>query len=165
MFDLKRFVRMGRSGRHTVSGPTVAPPSVEPVRLVAIIENPDDSGTLLRIAQDYRWRISIVATSGAAIAALDEQPTPLVICDRDLRGEDWKEVLARIAALPQAVCVLLASAVVDDYLWRQVIRHHGYDVVSKPFQQEELRRAVTFAWSWRGWAHRHHLEISGTPTA
>ena len=64
-------------------------------------------------------------------------------------------MLAKVAALPQAVCILLASRVMDDYLWHQVIHHHGYDVVAKPFRSEELRRAVTFAWSWRGWARRH----------
>jgi len=138
--------------------------AVDPVRLVAITDRPDDYSTLQQIATGYRWKISIVSSSNAAIACLNEQPTPLVICDRDLAGEDWREVLARIAALPQAVCVLLASRVVDDYLWRQVIRNHGYDVVSKPFQPEELRRAVTFAWSWRGWAHRHYIRGAGNPT-
>ena len=132
---------------------------------MAITDKPDDSATLREIATGYRWKISLVGSSDDAIAALTEQPTPLVICDRDLAGEDWREVLARIAALPQAVCVLLASRVVDDYLWRQVIRNHGYDVVSKPFQPEELRRAVTFAWSWRGWAHRHYSEVLRKPTA
>jgi len=37
--------------------------------------------------------------------------------------------------------------------------------VSKPFQPEELRRAVTFAWSWRGWAHRHYMGSVRNPTA
>jgi DNA-binding NtrC family response regulator len=165
MFDLKRFVNLGKPARPAVPARTsgISPP-VEPVKLVAITQLPDDSAALCRIAADYRWRISVVGSSDAAIAALNEQPTPLVICDRDLAEEDWRDVLAKIAAVPQAVCVLLASRVVDDYLWRQVIRHHGYDVVTKPFQPEELRRAVTFAWSWRGWAYRHHAETLGKPT-
>lgn len=164
MFDLRRFVR-GKAGRPAASGrASGASLPVEPVKLVAITQKLDDSAALCQIAADYRWRISIVGSSDAAIASLTEQPTPLVICDRDLAGEDWRDVLAKIAALPQAVCVLLASRVVDDYLWRQVIRHHGYDVVTKPFQPEELRRAVTFAWSWRGWAYRHHAEALGKPT-
>ena len=166
MFDLRRLVHMGRSERQPAAEQAVGTAlAAEPVRLVAITDRPDESATLQQIATDYRWRISIVASSEGAITALNEQPTPLVICDRDLEGEDWREVLARIAALPQAVCVLLASRVVDDYLWRQVIRNHGYDVVSKPFQPEELRRAVTFAWSWRGWAHRHYSEVVRKPTA
>ena len=159
MFDLRRLVHIGRSARDPGDDP--APRNVEsgePVKLVAITQNPDDAETLRQIASRCGWRISIVDSSGAAIVSLNDQPTPLVICDRDLSGEAWRDVLAKIAALPRAVCVLLASSVVDDYLWNDVIRHHGYDVVAKPFQTDELHRLVTFAWSWRGWAHRHYAE-------
>lgn len=166
MFDFRRLVHKGKPERQTARGHALGKGyTTESVKLVAITEKSDDSVALRQIASDYRWRILIVGSSDAAITALNEQPTPLVICDRELASEDWREVLAKIAALPQAVCVLLASRVVDDYLWRQVIRHHGYDVISKPFRPEELRRAVTFAWSWRGWAHRHYSEVLGKPTA
>jgi len=33
------------------------------------------------------------------------------------------------------------------------------------FRPEDLRRAVTFAWSWRGWAHRHYADVLRKPTA
>jgi DNA-binding NtrC family response regulator len=165
MLDLKRLAHMGRSTRQPASEPTRRTLALgEPVKLVAITQDPDDAEALGQIAAGYGWRISIVGSSDAAIALLKEQPTPLVICDRDISGEAWRDVLAKIAALPRAVCVLLASRVVDDYLWNQVIRHHGYDVVVKPFQPEQLRRAVTFAWSWRGWAHRHYTESLQKPT-
>jgi len=166
MFDLRRLVYGRRPGHQAAPGQGGRnSPLREAVKLVAITQNADDSAELRQVAANYGWTISIVESSDAAVAALNEQPTPLVICDRDLPGEAWRDVLAKIAAQPQAVCVLLASSVVDDYLWRQVIRHHGYDVVAKPFQPEELRRAVTFAWSWRGWAYRHHTNVLQKPTA
>jgi len=165
MFDLRRLVQMGRSTDRSASEPAAMTlSSGEPVKLVAITQSLDDAETLRRIAANSGWSLSIVDSSSAAIASLNDQPTPIVICDRDLSGEAWRDVFAKIAALPQAVCILLASSVVDDYLWHQVIRHHGYDVVAKPFQPEGLRRAVTFAWSWRGWAYRHHAEVSRKPT-
>jgi len=165
MFDLKRLIQMGRATHQPASGPSGRTLSaVEPVTLVAIMQSRDDSEALRRIAASYGWGISIVDSSTAAIASLNKEPAPLVICDSDLSSEAWHDVLAQVAAQPQAVCVLLASRVVDDYLWNQVIRHHGYDVVRKPFQPEELHRAVTLAWSWRGWAHRHYAEGSRKPT-
>jgi DNA-binding response OmpR family regulator len=164
MFDLRRLVHLGRSTRQALPEQNRrALSSNEPVQLVAIIQNPYDSETLRQLAASSGWRISIVGSSEAAIALLKEEPTPLVICDRDLACEAWSDVLAKIAARPQAVCVLLASRVVDDYLWRQVVLHHGYDVIAKPFQPEELRHAVAFAWSWRGWAYRHSAEILRKP--
>jgi DNA-binding NtrC family response regulator len=164
MFDLKRLVHLGKSSRHRareLGG--AASVSGDPVKLVAITQDTDDSAALQQIAANYGWRISVVDSSDAAITVLTERPTPLVICDRDLPNEAWREVLAKIAGVPQAVCVLLASRVVDDYLWHQVIHHHGYDVVVKPFQPEELRRAVTFAWSWRGWTYRHYTDALRRP--
>lgn len=166
MFNLKRLVQRRGSGHQAAPRQTEPGPApVEPVRLVAITQSPEDSATLRQIAANYGWALSIVGSSGAAIAALNNQPTPLVICDGDLPGECWHDVLVKVASLPQAVCVLLASRVIDDYLWQQVIRDHGYDVVAKPFEPEELRRAVTFAWSWRGWARRHYTDAWRSPTA
>jgi DNA-binding response OmpR family regulator len=166
MFDLRRLVRKGRPTGQAVDEQTGRTLSLrESVKLVAITQNPDDAETLHQIASSCGWRISIVPSSSAAIAALNEQPTPLVICDHDLSGEAWRDVLAKMAALPQAICVLLASRVVDDYLWYQVIRYHGYDVVRKPFQPDELRHAIIFAWSWCDWAHRHNTEVVRKPVA
>lgn len=166
MFDLRRLVQKRRSNRQSMPPETGrTQPSGERIKLVAITQDPDDAAKLRQIASSCGWRISIVDSSSAAVVSLADQPTPLVICDRDLSGEAWRDVLAKIAALPLAVCVLLASSVVDDYLWNDVIRHHGYDVVAKPYQLEELHRVVAFAWSWRGWAHRHYAEVLRKPTA
>lgn len=157
MLDLRRILHLGKSPQ--------TPQGQEPVTLVAIAQNPPDREALRQIADSFGWKISIVDSSSSAMALLASQPTPLVICDRDLTGEDWRDALSRIAALPQAVCVLLASGVMDEYLWHEAIRYHGYDVVAKPFQRDELRRAVTFAWSWRGWATRQYAEKLRKPSA
>lgn len=135
MFDLKRWFSPAKN-------PVAAP---GPQHLLAIVQESDDSAALRQIAAGLGWSISIVASSAGAITILQRQPVPVVICDRDLPGEDWREVLRRISALPQSVCVLLASRVMDDYLWNEVIQCHGYDVIRKPFQAEELRRIVSFA--------------------
>ena len=105
--------------------------------------------------------VALAVIAGSFVGALGSVLGTLIT----QRHQDRRDVLAKIASQPQAVCVLLASRVMDDYLWHQVIRHHGYDVVAKPFQPEELRRAVTFAWSWRGWAYRHHADALRKPTS
>src|SRR5258706_11435480 len=104
MFDFRRLVHMGRSTRRPApepAGMTLSPGG--PVKLVAITQNADDAETLRQIASSCGWRISIADSSGSAIALLNDQPTPLVICDRDLAGEAWRDVLGKIAALPRAV--------------------------------------------------------------
>jgi CheY-like chemotaxis protein len=145
MFHLKR-------GQRTKSARARSVP--EAITVLAITQSAEDAAALRGISAACGWKFRVVESSGAAIPLLKEQPAPVVICDRDLAGEDWRDVLARIAAMPVAVCVLVASRVVDDSLRQQVIQHYGYDVISKPFQPETVRHAVTFAWSWRGWTYR-----------
>ena len=90
-----------------------------------------------------------IQRGGRGSGPVVEEQTPLVIYDRDLPGEDWREAFAKLGSQSRPLRILLASRVVDDYLWEQVIHNHGFDVVAKPFQPERLRRVVTFAWSWR----------------
>lgn len=160
VFDLRKLL-LNRKGRRSAAS-SAASPASDPVRLVAVTTNTSDEAALRQIAGECGWNISIARSSSEAVKMLEQNPIPLVICDRDLPEENWREVLARIAGLPQPVCVLLASAVADEYLWNEVIQNHGYDVVTKPYQREDLMRAVTFAWSWRGWAYRQRAEASGS---
>lgn len=130
------------------------------VRLLAITRGAEEKAALERIAADLRWKLSIAESAEDAIHLLGDAPLPLVICDRDLPGEDWRTTVAQIANRRDVLCVVLASSVVDDYLWDEVIKQRGYDVVSKPFEADQLRRAATFAWSWKRWYMRSLRPIS-----
>jgi CheY-like chemotaxis protein len=147
MLDLKRWLSFtkfkapqadSRGGSHSS------------VRLLAIIPAPDDAEQLRRIVGGLGWSVFIVDTPAEAMARLQTEPVTAAICDQDLPEEDWRVVMNRIATLPKSPCVLLASRVMDQYLWNEVIQCRGYDVVSKPFQSEELRRVVAFALSFPG---------------
>jgi len=129
------------------------------VRLLAITRGADEKAALARIAADLQWKLSIAESADEAVQLLGDEPLPLVICDRDLPG-DWRQTVACIANRRDVLCVVLASSVIDDYLWDEVIKQRGYDVVSKPFEADQLRRAVTFAWSWKRWYMRSLRPIS-----
>ena len=158
MFSLKALFRRPSARTTTDTGGWLQCP--DPVRLLAITRGHEEEASLRRIAADLQWRLTIVGSSAEAIARIGDEAMPLVICDRDLAGEDWRAVVASIAARQDVLCVVLASAVVDDYLWDEVIKQRGYDVVSKPFEADQLRRAVTFAWSWKRWHMRSLRRVS-----
>jgi CheY-like chemotaxis protein len=151
IFDLKRWLPFtGAKGSPLASGADSAEGSRAPVRLLAILPGPQDAEQLRGIAAGLGWSVAVVDTPAEAIARLQADPVTAAICDQDLPHEDWREVMNRIAALPQSPCLLLASRVMDQYLWNEVIQCRGYDVVSKPFQSDELRRVVAFALSFPG---------------
>jgi FixJ family two-component response regulator len=75
------------------------------------------------------------------------QPARVVLCDRDLPGVDWRMAVQQLAGGQNRRCVILASPVVDDYLWEEVIHLGGYDVLAKPFRKRDVVQAIEFAWA------------------
>lgn len=73
---------------------------------------------------------------------------PVILCDRDLLGTKWREVMTVLASLRHAARVILLSSVVDDCLWEEAGRLGGHDVLCKPLQEDQIARAVTLAWAY-----------------
>ena len=152
MIDLKRWLSFNRLKGRPLSpqADSNSAGSRVGVRLLAILPAMEDAEQLRQIAGGLGWSVSIVNTPAEAMARLQTEQVTAAICDQDLGEEDWRAVMYRIATLPRSPCVLLASRVMDQYLWNEVILNRGYDVVSKPFQSDELRRVVAFALSFPG---------------
>lgn len=73
-------------------------------------------------------------------------------------GGASKCVVRRYFMSAKAPCVILASPYGDEYLRREVIRLGGYDVLSKSAPQDDIRRAIEFAWFWS-----QHSATTGKP--
>lgn len=144
MFDL---IRKRRPQPESNDGP--------PIRLLAVTEKAADWDGLRGIAERCGWQLLWANSCDEALRTLAQHPIPIVICDRDLPGEDWRTVVKRISARQQPICVLLASSVSDEYLWREVVQCQGFDIATKPFQADRLIRLVNLGRSWEGWMHRH----------
>ncbi len=123
------------------------------VRLLAVTQDFAELESLRQIAAGAGWKLDSAVSCNEAIAILKADGIPIVIYDRDLPGEDWRPALLAITSLPRPACVFLGSVVADDYLWREVVQYRGFDVLPKPFQRDQVVRAVNFTWSWRGWAY------------
>jgi two-component system response regulator FlrC len=126
---------------------STAAETAEQMSVLIITQNTADRDSLRSIGALHGWQVLSAESCDEAIARLKERSVPLVICDQDIPGS-WRDTIARIAFLPQPICILLASRVIDEYLLREVIHHHGYDVIVKPFRAEDLIRSLTFAWTW-----------------
>ena len=79
---------------------------------------------------------------------MDRLRAPVILCDRDLPGNGWRGMVEGLASSPHRACVILVSAVVDTYLWNEVVRTGGFDVLSKPIRDDDVARAVRLAWSY-----------------
>jgi FixJ family two-component response regulator len=130
-----------RPSRHQSLGPSR-------ITVAGLVMDDRDRASLSSLEEHDQWQVHI--ENNPSLTALSKLESPIIIWDRDLTRGDWRNIVRALASLPQRPCVLLLSRVVDDYLWNEVVRVGGYDVLSKPLKEVEVLRAVRLAWSY--WA-------------
>jgi len=118
------------------------------LKVIALISGDGDRRELAVISGRFGWNLFFASTLEEARILLDKVRAPVILCDRDLPGSGWRSAVGGLASPPHRACVILVSAVVDTYLWNEVVRTGGFDVLSKPFREEDVTRAVRLAWSY-----------------
>src|SRR5690242_17040738 len=94
-----------------------------PPTLLAMTGSPADAELLHAILATTGWEFRIVGDIEDAVAFLSTHGPSVVLCDRDLAGEDWRQAIRKLANGHGRV--ILASFVADDYLWEEVIQCGG----------------------------------------
>ncbi|HWF11219.1 MAG TPA: hypothetical protein VG297_22270 [Bryobacteraceae bacterium] len=125
-----------------------APPEDAALRFIVITEDEPFYTRLRGIADGCQWRIGRAQSIDEIQKQIGRPPTPIVIYERDLAGGDWRAGLMKLHQTTIKPCVLLASRVADEYLWQEVVRNHGYDILPKTAPDEKLIRLLKFAWFW-----------------
>ena len=133
------------SGSHPRSGAPTEP-VLPPV--LAITVSAGDHTFYTGLRERREWDIVITQTVPEALSLLALHAFPIVLCDRDLPGWDWREALTRIVERSPGSCFLLTSRVSDEFLWREVVMLGGYDVVARPLTEhavtQTLQRAMYY---------------------
>lgn len=128
---------------------------LDPVRVLLITEDYDLGVSVEEIAKGGNWSLTVTASLEDALTRLESGAIRIVILDRDLTRVDWRLALQRLHALTNPACVFVASRAADRYMWDEVVRNHGYDVLPKPFRPDEVMRTVDLAWYWGAWKQQH----------
>jgi FixJ family two-component response regulator len=120
----------------------------EKIPVVAIAPDDRDKKSLAAFAVRGQWELVLTGSCEEALEALKKMRAAVILCDRDLPGPDWRQALEKLAASRSDCPIVLTSSVNDEYLWDEVIHKGGYDVLSKPLQEDLTVRAVNLAWSY-----------------
>jgi len=131
------------------------------VNLLSLSPSSDDHASLERIVErpewtNYSsayWNLHRCATAQQAMRLLRHGRIPILICERDLPGGSWIEVLEQISTIPDPPFVIVSSRLADHQLWGQALNLGAYDVLAKPFDPQEVIRIVSLA--WLHWRERH----------
>jgi DNA-binding NtrC family response regulator len=116
--------------------------------IVALIVGEHDRALLTKVAVPRGIDVRFTDSCSEAWTIANQLEAPVILCDRDLPGTEWRDVMQILASAHQHPSVILTSRVVDDYLWQEVIRNGGYDVLPKPLREDEVVRSVRLAWSY-----------------
>lgn len=118
------------------------------IRLLVITSSDPFYTAFVDIASNAGWEIRRASTVQEGVDAVHSYSMPLILFDWDENGEDWRQGVRRLAAVPNPPCILLASRCIDDNLRQEVLRFRGYDVLAKSADREQIVRSIEFAWFW-----------------
>jgi DNA-binding NtrC family response regulator len=124
----------------------VVPP---PVPVVALIVNEQDRHVLKNVAGQDSLEVHFAESIEEVEAIANQIAAPIILLDRNWPGSDWRTAVQRLAASPQGACVILVSGVTDAYLWQELIRRGGYDVLAKPLRAPNIARVIKLALYYR----------------
>jgi DNA-binding response OmpR family regulator len=100
---------------------------------------------LLGILNDTDWTLYWNTCRVDAVETLRRRPVDVVLCDRDLPDGSWKDVLATTSSLATPPPVIVTARFANERLWAEVLNLNGYDVLTKPFDADEVMREITLA--------------------
>ena len=112
------------------------------LKILVISISLEDRFLLEQLAKQQRWKIRFTFSPDHGFQMASEEDYDLIFCDHYQRGYPWREVMDRLSATSPRSCIVLLAPFKDDYLWQEVLRHGGYDVVVCPLRPDTTLEAV-----------------------
>jgi DNA-binding response OmpR family regulator len=100
---------------------------------------------LLHILSDTEWTLYWNTTLADAVDTLRHRPVSVVLCDHVLPDGGWKGMLEAAASLASPPPLIVTARFASERLWAEVLSLGGHDVLMKPFDADEVIRAVSLA--------------------
>lgn len=116
-----------------------------PVNVLLVSPSAEENRALSRILNDSAWRLSRVSGYEEAITYLTRNRVAIVVCESELPDGSWRDILLDIRSYSAPPVLIVTSRQADEYLWAEVLNLGGYDLLAKPFDDEEVRRVIANA--------------------
>ncbi len=127
--------------------------------MLAITGSSHDGAAMTEFARSQSLAFTVVSTIAEASAIAAKANIAVIFLDRDLAERDWRPSVRTLSQHRTAPCVILASSVIDEYLFEECVKQGGFDTLAKPVQPDELRRIGGLALNF--WKSRSASVVSG----
>jgi FixJ family two-component response regulator len=126
------------------------------IPIVALVVSEHDRTLLTGVSNLVPLEIHFVESWEEAYTVANDLTAPVILLDRDWPDTQWKVIVQTLAASAHHACVVLMSGVADDYLWQELVRRGGYELLPKPLRSGDVIRVMKLALSY--WA-----SVANTP--
>lgn len=112
----------------------------------------DDHASLLSILRKPDFSLFRARSLHHALAVLRKMNVPVVVAECEAQGCCWRDVWTALKGTAQRPLprLIVVACRPGESLWSEVVHTGGYDVLSKPFESEEVISVITGAWDhWR----------------
>jgi DNA-binding NtrC family response regulator len=109
----------------------------------------EDHDSLRRILNDPSWRVNVAFSCQQAMTYLCRDRIGIIVCDCFLRDGSWRDILSHIADLTEPPVVIVTTGAAGADFRAEVHALGGFEVLSKPFREEEVTRIAIAAWQNR----------------
>jgi DNA-binding NtrC family response regulator len=120
------------------------------IPVVALIVDEQDRHILAKASSSnasghQTWEVHFAESCEQVSALASRLVAPIILLDRDWPGMEWRTAVQGFAALTHHACVVLVSGVDDAYLWEELVRSGGYDILPKPIEADDVSRVMKLA--------------------
>jgi len=91
------------------------------------------------------WSVRRAASCADALAMLKQSACDVILCEKDLPDGGWRDLLAGLGLLRDALPVVVMSRAADESMWADVLRDGGFDLLAKPLEDPEICRVIPSA--------------------
>lgn len=124
--------------------PVVTPKSrPKAARLLFVGNGADERHSLQRFLEN--WNIQCARSCEQALDAINSERPTVVVCEEDLPDGSWRSFLASVQELQSPPPVIVLARRADERTWADVLRHGGFDVLSKPLDPAKACPAIDYA--------------------
>jgi DNA-binding NtrC family response regulator len=126
-------------------------------RILAIVPQGPNWRLLQAISRDTGWALTVSETPPNLTSGYQADVPPIVIYDRDLSPNHWREIVGVFTKKSPRPYVILLSPNADANLWDELQRVGGSDILRTPVNQGNMLWAVKRAWVL--WRIQQHIRL------
>ena len=115
------------------------------LKILVLSASLEDRFFLERLGKQHDWELWSTGSPGEGFMWASQRHFEVILCDRNQPGYPWREVMERLVACSPRSCILLVSPMRGDYLWQDVLRKGGYDIMLRPLCEKAVLHSIDSA--------------------